>query len=36
MREEIGALREEIGELSDRITRIEAFLQIHYGPLPGS
>ena len=35
MQKEIGGLREEIGELSDRITRIEAFLQIHHGPLPG-
>ena len=39
LREEIGELRDEmrteIGELSDRITRIEAFLQIHHGPLPG-
>ena len=28
-------MRTEIGELSDRIIRIETFLQIHYGPLPG-
>ena len=36
MREEIGGLRSEIGGLSDRIARIETFLQIHHGPLPGS
>ena len=40
MQEEIGGLREEmreeIGGLSDRIARIETFLQIHHGPLPGS
>ena len=28
-------MRTEIGELSDRIIRIETFLQIHHGPLPG-
>ena len=36
MHEAIGGLRTEIGELSDRITRIETFLQIRPGPLPGS
>ena len=36
MQEEIGGLRSEIGGLSDRIARIETFLQIHHGPLPGS
>ena len=35
LREEIGELRAEMGEFSDRITRIETFLQIHHGPLPG-
>ncbi len=45
LREEIGTLREEMdglrlemhGELrhvSDRLTRIETFLQVHHGPLP--
>ena len=40
MHEEIGGLRNEMrtemGKLSDRITRIETFLQIRPGPLPGS
>ena len=36
VRNEISGLRTEIGELSDRITRIETFLQIRPGPLPGS
>ena len=35
LREEMTEMRSEIGELSDRITRIETFLQIHHGPLPG-
>ena len=36
MREEIGELRSGVGELSERVARIETFLQIHHGPLPGS
>ena len=28
-------IRTEIVEFSDRITRIETFLQIRHGPLPG-
>ena len=35
LRDEMAEMRTEMGELSDRITRIEAFLQIHHGPLPG-
>ena len=35
LRREMTEMRSEIGELSDRITRIETFLQIHHGPLPG-
>ena len=35
MREETGGLWTDIGKLSDRIIRIETFLQIHHGPLPG-
>ena len=36
MHEEIGGLRSEIGKLSERVARIETFLQVHHGPLPGS
>ena len=39
MHQEISGLRDEmrtaIGKLSERMTRIETFLQIHHGPLPG-
>ena len=39
MREEIRGLRaemqEELGEVNDRLARIETFLQVHHGPLPG-
>ena len=35
LRNEISELRTEIGELSDRMTRIETSLQIRPGPLPG-
>ena len=40
MHEEFSALRDEMrtefGGLSDRMTRIETLLRIHYGPPPGS
>ncbi len=35
MHEDIGGLRSEVGKLSERVARIETFLQIHHGPLPG-
>ena len=35
MREEFGELRSGVGALSERVARIETFLQIHHGPLPG-
>ena len=39
MRREIRGLRtevqEELGKVNDRLARIETFLQIHHGPLPG-
>ena len=34
VRGEITEVREEIGKLTERVTRIETFLQIHHGPLP--
>ena len=39
MQQQIGSLRtemrDEIGQLSERMARIETVLQIHHGPLPG-